>query len=364
MNLELVKFLQEHPQDYEGILTNPPYNLFVRHKDNFVLFVYNQIESNFDIPLVQECRGIILEEGTWKVTCFPFTKFWNAGEGRAAQIDWSTARVQEKLDGSMIKLWCWEGTWWVSSMGVIDAHECELQNDLNDEYKNFYDLFMEGMKKTGVDHTQFDPNYTYMFELTSPYNRVVVPHTEIKIYHTGTRDNRTLEELDMDIGIDKPREYPMSSLEQVMEASKKLPFIEEGYVVVDANWNRVKIKSPAYVSVHHLHNNGNINKKRALSLVMLNEQEEFLSYYPEYREFFDDIRIKFEEYLEKVKADVAKVQEMDFPTRKDYALYVKKLTNPHVHFEVIKGTLKPEDVEKFIRGIRVETMCDILKIKE
>jgi hypothetical protein len=27
---------------------------------------------------------------------------------------------------------------------------------------------------------------------------------------------------------------------------------DEGYVIVDANFNRVKVKKPAYVAVHHL----------------------------------------------------------------------------------------------------------------
>ena len=42
-------------------------------------------------PVVQECRGLLLEEGTWNVVAMPFTKFFNFGEKLAPTIDWSTA---------------------------------------------------------------------------------------------------------------------------------------------------------------------------------------------------------------------------------------------------------------------------------
>ena len=36
--------------------------------------------------VVQECRGLILEEGTWAVACWPFAKFFNAEEPNAAAV--------------------------------------------------------------------------------------------------------------------------------------------------------------------------------------------------------------------------------------------------------------------------------------
>lgn len=85
-----------------------------------------------------------------------------------------------------------------------------------------------------------------------PYNRIVVPHEDIKIYHIGTKDNTTLQELDIDIGITKRRTYQFNDLNEVIEMAKTLKYCEEGYVVRDANYHRVKIKSPAYVAIHHL----------------------------------------------------------------------------------------------------------------
>lgn len=69
-----------------------------------------------------------------------------------------------------------------------------------------------------------------------------------------------------------------------------MPFNEEGYVVVDKEYNRVKIKSPAYVNAHRLINNKVINTEKVLDLIIQNEQSEFLSYFPEYTEIFKSIQ--------------------------------------------------------------------------
>lgn len=71
---------------------------------NLICFKYNQIESPFSEPLVQECRGIILDENdNWNVVSHSFNKFFNYGESNAVEIDWDVAEVQEKMDGCFLR---------------------------------------------------------------------------------------------------------------------------------------------------------------------------------------------------------------------------------------------------------------------
>src|SRR4051812_14936403 len=45
---------------------------------NLVMLKYDQINSPMSEPIVQECRGIILDEAdNWRVVSFPFRKFFN-----------------------------------------------------------------------------------------------------------------------------------------------------------------------------------------------------------------------------------------------------------------------------------------------
>lgn len=360
--LELQKFLFEHRGDWERILSSDPYNLTIRKKNSLILFMYDQISSNFDIPLVQECRGIILEEVTFQVAAMAFRKFYNVQEGRAAKIDWATASVLTKLDGSIQKLFWFKDEWRVSTMSMIDAKECTLQNNLDNRYATFYDLFMEGVRKCNLDFNILNKKYTYIFELCSPWNRVVVPHKEINIFHIGTRNNETLQEMNIDIGVQKPKAYSFNTIEDVLAMAQTLPFSEEGYVVVDGNYNRVKIKSPAYVQIHHLHNNGNMNKTRVLWLIMHKEHEEYLAIYPEYRYYFDEIEGAFNAYLGKVKADIDSIGGKVFETRKDYALTVKGMTNSALMFFLMDGRVKKEDWEKHIRSLPSDKVIEYLHL--
>jgi hypothetical protein len=221
---------------------------------------------------------------------------------------------------------------------------------------------VEGAANCNLNYDLLNKNYTYSFELVSPYNRVVVPYKEIKLYHTGTRNNITLEELNEDIGVQKPKQYRFDTLTDAISSVQNMPFSEEGYVVVDANWNRVKIKSPAYLAIHRLHNNGNINKKSILELVRKNDHHEFLSYFPEYTEYFKKIEDIYVDYLEKLHKDIEDVSSQTFATRKDYALYVKELTNPNLFFAMLDGKITKETWRKYILELPIDKMAEYLKL--
>lgn len=333
--LKLSSFIEE-TIGWREVLSQKPYCLSIKEdKEGYILFAYNMIESDLSNPIVQECRGLILRPDMTPV-CVPFFKFFNVQETNAATIDWKTARVQEKIDGSIIKLW-YDWGWHISTNGTIDAFDAELQLQ-TETIKNYGDLFCSAINRGGeFDITAtLDIDYTYMFEIVSPLNRVVVPYPETKVYHIGTRNNITLEEVDMEIGVEKPKTYSLATLEECLQSVEHLPFSEEGYVVVDANWNRVKIKSPAYVAAHHLKNNGVVTKARVLDMIMLGEQEEFLGYYPEYTDLFEKIEFRLSVFMGILQGNWT-----DHPenvSRKDFALWAgKESVAPSCMFSMLDG---------------------------
>lgn len=323
--LKVIDFIKEH-ENWRTILTEKPYCLSIKDEDEFTLLKYNQIESDFNNEIVRECRGLIIDNNI-KPVCVPFFKFGNYGEGYTPEIDWESVSVQEKVDGSLIKVWNYNDSWRVSTNGTINAYHCDIgQVDalkINCPFKTFGELFDRALSNSGLELNTLNKNYTYMFELVSPYNKVVIPYNEIAIYHIGTRDNTTLEELDIDIGVKKPKRYPLKSLQDCISATEKMGYDEEGYVVVDKNWNRVKIKSPSYVAVHHLKNNGDVNIASIVQLIRENEISEFLTYFPEYTTVVDTIQLKINEIIENLKIGVKEVSLNTYETQKDFALAVK-----------------------------------------
>lgn len=97
MELELINIIKNN-QNWEEILTNKPYSLKIKRDNGYILFKYDQINSDFSLKVVREARGIIFREKDWKVVCFPFVKFFNVDEIYADKIDWNNCKVQEKID--------------------------------------------------------------------------------------------------------------------------------------------------------------------------------------------------------------------------------------------------------------------------
>lgn len=324
--MKIQEFIKQNA-NWEQILAEKPYCLKIKKDDEYTLLSYDQIKSDFYNEIVRECRGIILENKTLEPVCIPFYKFGNYGEGYVPNIDWDSARTQEKVDGSLIKVWFHNGKWRVSTNGTIDAYKCEIgQVDLlklDCPYKYFGELFDKAKENVGLDFDKLNKDYTYMFELVSPYNKVVIEYKEISIYHIGTRNNRTLEELDIDIGIHKPKQFALGTLEECVESASKLPYNEEGYVVVDKYWNRIKIKSPQYVAVHHIKNNGDVNIASIVQLIRTNEIGEFLSYFAEYTNNVNIIKSKIENILLGLNNGLLEIKDKEFVTQKDFALAVK-----------------------------------------
>ncbi|WP_293052984.1 MULTISPECIES: hypothetical protein [unclassified Moorena] len=66
-----------------------------RHQQfpDLVCLKYSQIESPLEEKIVQQCRGIILDEANnWEIISYPYDNFFNYGESQAATLDWKNTR--------------------------------------------------------------------------------------------------------------------------------------------------------------------------------------------------------------------------------------------------------------------------------
>lgn len=301
------EFILEH-EDWRKILSSPPYNINIKDGvgdyQGLVCFKYNQIESDFSQPLVQESRGLILDaddpEEPYRVVRKSFDKFFNLGEPNAAAIDWSTATAAEKIDGSLIALWWWarKKRWVVSTNGSIDAYSVKM-NGQGTSLQNLTDItFGAQFHALFWDYFKgLDTKYTYTFELVSPYNQTVVYYKRPALYFIGARHRITLEEVDpktlpLAKKIKPPKTHPLEDIqpEKLEALNKKGEAVEhEGYVVTDAKWNRVKVKTSQYLLVAHMVNK-KLSLRRAVSLVKTGEASEFLAYFPDQKTAIDLVK--------------------------------------------------------------------------
>jgi hypothetical protein len=315
---------------------------------------YNQLESPKDNPVVQECRGLILNsKKQWKVEAFPFKRFANQGETWAAPIDWSSVRVQEKVDGSLMIVWWYGGVWNVSTKGSPDAG-----GTVGDQPFTFNDLFWQTLQ-SGYPGAHmalsgciegFHPWHTYMIELTSLHNRVVCLYgSKPALTLIGIRDLRSEGYPEIPVKdftnsrLPIVKEYPLTTVDEIVSAAEALdPMQNEGFVVVDKFHNRVKIKSPSYVMIHHMKDG--FGQRRMIRLIQLGESSEVLSYFPEYQEMFDEVQAKVEAMLVEIETDFDRIKHLT--DRKDFALEATKSKHSGVLFALYLG--KATSVREYV----------------
>ena len=262
--------VQEHIREH-GLdsLKEKPFFLAINEypEEGLVTLNYNQIDSPKNDPIIKECRGLILDsKNNWNVVARSFDRFFNFGECQKYSPELypvSDAIVMEKLDGTLITAYWFNGKWNISTRKMAFA---EGGTKFDSTYKELFD-------KT-VDLSLLDDwialrGTSIVFELTSPENRIVTPYSEYKSYLLAARDEDGnfynfdhLKQMAKILKVDMPKLYSLNSIEEVIRSSKELPAIEEGYVCVwPDHYNdhyRLKIKNPSYMAIANLRCNGEL----------------------------------------------------------------------------------------------------------
>jgi hypothetical protein len=103
--------------------------------------------------------------------------------------------------------------------------------------------------------------------------------------------------------------------------------------VCDAQFNRVKVKSPAYVALSHTKDS--ITKRSMLDIIRKNESREFLTYFPEYLQEFLDIKAKYQNYVGVIRAKYERIK--DIADQKEFALKASSKTCSGILFGLRSG---------------------------
>jgi len=258
--LEIQKFLrsgrtlEDLYQRYEIQSTMSP------NKD---LAVFNyRILAPMDMKIVQESRALVLDTKNWDVVSKSINAFFGHEEVFAKQtleqFDWASAKAMTKLDGALVTIYYYKKDWHVctrysvfgeNQIYTINASPSKLT------WRELTEITLQDMGYTWESFTsKLDKNVCYTFEITSPENRVIVIYTDRKLTLCAAVDKTTLKELDI-YELDFPKlkvDYvPVSSLDDVFELINQNddPLSYEGYIVIDKNFNRLKVRNPKFIQM-------------------------------------------------------------------------------------------------------------------
>ena len=368
MEVKVLKIINQN-NNWRDILSAEPYNLIIKEKNNFVLLKYDQLNSDMSNEIVQECRGIILRNinNKYEIASMRFTKFFNYGQEQAAKLEFP-CEASQKIDGSLIGVWYDEMTGWhVSTSGNIDAEDAPINISNINNYRELFNIAWGDL-----DLNILDKKNTYMFELVSPYTRIIVPYNETKLYLLAIRNNETLKEISRSelpiiakqlFGnkIEVPKSFLCNNIEEVQNAVNKLTEDNEhyeGFVLCDKYFNRVKMKSSTYMDLFFIKGEGIFSDKKILQLILDEQDDDILGHFPEYTDDFNRIRhglCLFIAHLKKDLHDISKYQNLD---RKGYAQKVQEYKYKDILFKAYGCNLWNKDEDYYYNFLKtyIETI--------
>jgi hypothetical protein len=159
--------------------------------------------------------------------------------------------------------------------------------------------------------------------------------------------------------VPRPAQYPITSLDEALKSVADMPFSQEGFVVSDSQFRRVKIKSPAYVACHRLKGEC-VSPRRAWDLVRIQEHTEFLVYFPEYLDIISEAVILYHNivsYLGNLEEMLLKNQQIQIGedcwstnlSRRDFALGIKDWHFQYYFFASLDGEVK--GIKEFLETV-------------
>ena len=365
--LDIQKFLRD-PENSLGDLKQDPYKLTINVGPDRrrVCFKYNQIKSDMSLRICKEARGLILNrEDNWSVVSYALPKFFNAAENESADIDWKSAEIFEKMDGSAAVLYFWDGEWRMHTLGTVEGEgEVRMADSImrrkDWEGDTFNDLFWDRFERIyGSERLlELDKNCCYLTELCTPYNRVVKSYDEDRIVLLAIRNRETLEERDISTAAewwDRPQRFGVDAYSDIMDAVDDLDPDDEGFVCVDKHWRRIKIKQESYVLRHKMKSSVVEKKNGIIEAIQNEEADDFVGTFPEFKEVFEETKAEMDELVRRMNnyynhLNGDQVDPDDHEERKSFALEVQKFSIGEVQglfFQRLTG-----EIEDFWDGLK------------
>jgi hypothetical protein len=322
---------------------------------------YNQFSSRPGDEIAELCRGIVLRpknpssmvtlaSDDWQNVilgeCYylarTMKRFYNHGESYAANIDYScpNLHIMDKLDGTMTALYFDDikNDWFVATRSVPEA------NLPFEEFTKmtFSDLFWKGYVNSiseTKDTSFLDRSITYIFELTSAYNKIVVSYDTPQVTIISLVETSSGREIDIYSNEGKnllpnaprpkklfvPSNQGINVSEIYLTINSFSPSELEGVVLCDGNFNRIKIKSAAYVLAHRSKDILDTSPSSALLSVLDGTIDDVLPLLEgEIRLRFEKIRdaaIKYMNHLDSIFEEAISKTS----SRKEFAIYVNNL---------------------------------------
>lgn len=327
---------------------------------------YDSILTKPGDRVADQCRGLVIRPWDYKsllketgvvdvnkivggldVLAWPMNRFYNAGDPAGANINWTDNDiiVLEKLDGTCCIVY-WDalhGKWHCATRSVPEA-DLPIEYDHDFNLVDIGEITFSSLFQKAAAHTTSLPfdewadklrrECTYVFELTTPWNKVVIEHAEPKITLLAVRVTAPGVEVDpvpiaSDLGVNVPARFslPTSVDELLAFVCCNDPSKFEGVVAVNSKFERLKIKHPGYTLASRMTDALTVSRYAVLKLILQDKADDIAatltgSVLERMQAMIDGVR----DYVKRIDAQFEEIK-IRCETRKDFAFEVKKLND-------------------------------------
>ena len=284
-----------------------------------------QYEGTWD-EVTMMCRGLVTDD-MGNIVARPFKKFFNLEEGKHNPT--SEFDVYEKMDGSLIIVFWYDGGWVVASRGSFTSEQALAAERI------FFDE---------LDHN-FSIGITYLFEFTAPWNRIVVDYGEkpnltlLGAIRTESGEEATWEQLKM-IGdganCDVVKKY--DGISDYSTLKGMIGNNAEGFVIRFSNGSRMKIKGEEYLRLHKIMTE--VSTKSVWEILSNGDNMEGLltdvpdEFYTKIKEYENELLTQFNKIKHTYEWFFSLMQKND---RKHFAFSAKETRYPSILFSMLDG---------------------------
>jgi len=235
----------------------------------YAMFNYRlAMEKDFIDNKAWELRGITYIKDGEDWVCYPMlTKFLNLNQGLTTQYnvvkDKEIASVEYKEDGSLILLMALpDGT-------VVPKTKMSFDNDQT----TMVNKWLVNNPKV-VEMVRKNTCLTYLFELVSPKNKIVLKYnkTELRLLQirgsiTGEYKDHLLKEKALEMGVELAESFDYT-LDELIELRETLEGVE-GWIIKFSDGQFIKLKTLWYVEKHGIMDD--LSKENRIIEMILND---------------------------------------------------------------------------------------------
>lgn len=300
--------------------------LYCQNHPTLPLLIWNyssrtQYEKLWD-EITLNCRSLVTDFNG-SVVAKSFEKFFNIEE--VEEIPNEPFEVYEKLDGSLIIMFWYQGSMVIASKGSFSSVHANESKKIIQKY----------------DISGLDQSKTYCLELIAPWNRIVCNYGKEESLVLLAKFDRDGKEYEIDHYKNFPtvKKYDFKDIHKIKEL---ISDDKEGFVIKFSSGKRLKIKGKEYVRLHKI--------VTGLSEVAIWEQlknnqnlESLLDRVPdEFSKWVKGVEHGLKEKYEEILKE-SKDSFQEFETRKETASYFLKQKYPQVLFSILDKK-DPKDI--------------------